>query len=354
MIINKKIFTVLLTIVASGTTTLQAQNDKEIFEAFNHLDIGVTMGSTGLGIELISPFGNNVQVRTGFEFMPRFEKSMHFDIQSFDESGNPTGATIENMSSKLENFMGYKADSDVRMIGKPTMWNYKLLVDVLPFRNKNWHITAGFHWGPSEIAEAINALEEAPSLVAVNIYNNIYDRVSQGLPIYGDITLGGSTAESIINNGRMGIRVGNYKDQYITETHPAVDENGDYIDDGNGGYVLVTDYVLDANGNRIPKPYRMEPDNNCTVSARVNVNSFKPYLGFGYGGRLLKNDNKYRICFDAGLLFWGGTPSIITHDGTNLSKDVTNIGGKVGDYVDLISGFKVYPVINLRITRKLF
>lgn len=354
MIRNKKIWIVLLTVVTLGNTATQAQDDKQIFEAFNHLDIGITMGSTGLGIELVSPFGNNVKVRTGFEFMPRFEQSMHFDIQSFDESGNPTGTTIEKMSSKLENFMGYKADSDVRMIGKPTMWNYKLLIDVFPFRNKNWHFTAGFHWGPSKIAEAINALEEAPSLVAVNIYNNIYDRVSQGLPIYGDITLGGSDAEAIINNGRMGIRVGNYKDQYITETHPAVDENGDYIDDGNGGYVLVTDYVLDANGNRIPKPYRMEPDANCTVSANVNVNSFKPYLGFGYGGRLLKNDNRYRISFDAGLLFWGGTPSIITHDGTNLSKDVTNIGGKVGDYVELISGFKVYPVINLRITRKLF
>jgi hypothetical protein len=98
----------------------------------------------------------------------------------------------------------------------------------------------------------------------------------------------------------------------------------------------------------------MEPDNNCTVSATVKVNSFKPYLGFGYGGRLFKNDDRYNISFDAGLMFWGGTPDIITHDGTNLSKDIINIGGKVGDYVDLISGVKAYPVLNLRITRRLF
>ena len=110
----------------------------------------------------------------------------------------------------------------------------------------------------------------------------------------------------------------------------------------------------DANGNKIHEPYRMEPDNNCTVSATVKVNSFKPYLGFGYGGRLFKNDDRYNISFDAGLMFWGGTPDIITHDGTNLSKDVINIGGKVGDYVDLISGVKAYPVLNLRITRRLF
>lgn len=354
MMTSKKILTILLMAATMNATSALAQNDKAIFEAFNHLDVGVTMGTTGLGIDIASPFGKYVQLRTGFEVMPRIEQNMHFDIQSFDESGIASQSTFDKMSSRLENFMGYKADSEVRMVGKPTMWNFKLLVDVFPFHNKHWHITAGFHWGPSKIAEAVNALGDAPSLVAVNIYNNIYDRVSQGLPIYGDVTIGGSEAEAITKNGRMGIRVGNYKDQYITETYPAVDENGDYIDDGNGGYVLVTDYVLDANGNRIPKPYRMEPDANCTVSAKVTVNSFKPYLGFGYGGRLLKNDDRYNISFDAGLSFWGGTPSIITHDGTNLSKDVTNIGGKVGDYVDLISGIKVYPVINLRITRKLF
>ena len=354
MAANKKILTTLLAVVTISTTTMQAQNDKKDFVAFNHLDLGVTIGSTGLGIDIASPFGNYVQVRTGFEIMPRFEMGMNFDIQSFDESGNVTEGRFDRMASRLEQFMGYKADSHVRMNGKPTLWNFKLLVDVFPFRNKHWHITGGFHWGPSKIAEAVNDLEDAPSLVAVNIYNNIYDRVSKGLPIYNDITLGGNEAEAIIQNGRMGIRVGDYKDQYIMETHPAIDENGDYIDDGNGGYVLVTDYVLDANGNRIPRPYRMEPDANCTVSAKVEVNSFKPYLGFGYGGRLLKNDDRYNISFDAGVMFWGGTPNIITHDGTNLSKDVKNIGGKVGDYVDLISGIKVYPVLNLRITRRLF
>jgi hypothetical protein len=38
----------------------------------------------------------------------------------------------------------------------------------------------------------------------------------------------------------------------------------------------------------------------------------------------------------------------------NLAKDVENIGGKVGDYVDLVKGCKVFPVVNLRITRRIF
>ena len=132
------------------------------------------------------------------------------------------------------------------------------------------------------------------------------------------------------------------------------DDEGNVIFDDDGNIKMVEDFVLDENGNKIQKPYRMEPDNNCQVSAKATVNSFRPYLGFGYGGRLLKKDDRYQVSFDAGLMFWGGTPDIITHDGTNLSKDVINIGGKVGDYVDLIKGVKAFPVLNLRITRRLF
>ena len=333
MTTSKKIIAVLMTAVTLGTTAMQAQNNKAVFEAFNHLDVGVTLGSTGLGIDIASPFGKYVQVRTGFEIMPRFEKSLHFDIQSFgyNDNGELQTSDFDIMADRLEALTNYRARPSVEMIGKPTLWNYKLLVDVFPFRNKHWHLTAGFHWGPSQIGEAVNALSDAPSLVAVNIYNKLYDKAESG------------DAE----NGRMGIHLGDYKDRYMTKTVVDYDEYGDFI--GNH-----EEYILDENGNKIHEPYRMEPDNNCTVSAKVKVNSFKPYLGFGYGGRLLKNDDRYNISFDAGLMFWGGTPDIITHDGTNLSKDVINIGGKVGDYVDLIKGVKAFPVLNLRITRRLF
>lgn len=301
--------------LACLTTTGMAQNDKKDFQAFNHLDLGLTLGTTGIGFDLATPIGEYVQIRTGFEFMPRFTKSLHFDIQSFSDDGSLIDTHFDNLSDRLESFTGYKADSQVKMNGKPTLWNFKLLFDVFPFRNKHWHLTAGFHWGPSQIAEAINDLKDAPTLVAVNIYNNIYEKVSEGENVFGDFDVDPDLRRKIKRSGRMGIHIGDY-------------------DDGT--------------------PYLMEPDENCTVSAKVTVNSFKPYLGFGYGGKLFKNDNRYQVSFDAGLMFWGGEPAITTHDGTNLSKDVSNISGKVGDYVDFISGIKVFPVLNLRITRRLF
>lgn len=101
-------------------------------------------------------------------------------------------------------------------------------------------------------------------------------------------------------------------------------------------------------------PNRMEPDADNMVSCKIKVNNFRPYLGFGYGGALSKRSDRNWISFDCGAMFWGGTPKIITHDGVNLAKDVENISGKVGDYVSLFKGIKVYPVLELRLTHRIF
>ena len=74
----------------------------------------------------------------------------------------------------------------------------------------------------------------------------------------------------------------------------------------------------------------------------------------GYGGKLTEKNDGMKIELDAGLMFWGGTPEIITHDGTDLAKDVENIGGKVGRYVRYVKALKVYPVINLKVSFRLF
>ena len=310
---KKILFSFVLAVVA---VTSQAQN------MFNHFDLGVTLGTTGIGLDAAMPVGNYVKLRTGFEVMPRFNYNMHFDVESYGDEGLPKGSSIDKMSELLHGFTGYNVSKDVTMKGKPTMWNFKFLVDIYPFKNnKHWHVTAGFHWGPSKVAEAVNAQEDSPTLFAVGMYNHIYDCAYSGEPLiesdrFGKITLGDEINAEVLRMGRLGIPVGKFVDTQ--------------------------------------KTYYMEPNENSMVYANVYVNSFKPYLGFGYEGRLIKGNDNYKIGFDAGLMFWGGTPSIITHDGTNLSKDVSDINGKVGDYVKLIKGVKAFPVLNLRITRTIF
>ena len=53
-------------------------------------------------------------------------------------------------------------------------------------------------------------------------------------------------------------------------------------------------------------------------------------------------------------MFWGGVPTVLTHDGTNLVKDVENLMYKTGDYVRVVKKFPAYPVLNLRISKVLF
>lgn len=298
------------------------QTDKKIF---NHLDASITMGSTGLGIDLAMPIGEIVQVRTGFTFFPHYEQTMHFDVLVGEETDKKVQKEKFNkLSAMLKDMMGFEVDRTIDMKGKPTMKNFKLLVDVFPFRNKHWHVTGGVFIGPSTIATAENATYDATSLVSVAVYNQLYDKI-----IYSYendepyMNMGGTdlyASEELYNKfvkyGKMTMHVGNFNDTN--------------------------------------EPYRMVPDANNMVSAKIKVNRVRPYLGFGYGGRLFKRNDTYKVSFDCGAMFWGGTPNVITHDGTNLAKDVHDINGKVGRYTRFFKALKVYPVLELRLTRKIF
>ena len=323
-------------------------------KVFQNLDVSVTAGTTGIGIDVASKIGDNVQLRAGYEFMPRFKKSIYFPVEVggqpaivYDEQGNRIESRFDRLSKVLTEVTGFQVEDNVEMIGKPTVNNFKLLVDVFPFKeNKHWHFTAGFYWGPSQFAYAENSTQAMTSLVAVGLYNSMYYHAINDLPIYeGATMITEKMRDKFISYGRMGFPVGEF-------TH---DVYGYYKQDvyGEWGEVLhkAGEYgLLYSKG----ETYNMEPDTDGMVKVRAKANSFKPYLGFGYGGRLLKNRDDWQVSFDAGMMFWGGTPDLYTHDGINLTKDVENITGKAGDWVDFIGGIKVYPVLSVRFTKTIF
>jgi len=309
------------------------------------LDFGVTAGVTGVGFDLAMPMTDYLRVRSGFSYMPRVEVPMTFKIQVGDDPST-SDRKFNRMSSMLESLTGNPVENHVEMIGRPTMWNWSLLADVFPLKNnKHWRVTVGVYIGPKLVAESYNKTESMPSLMGVDIYNNLYNKLHgvsrRDLPgvkiidfgpgyenVFTDPNLLLYLQEKLDAAGRMGIHMGTY-------THDVVNEKGEVIHQKGDDYV-------------------MEPDANHMVKVAMKVDAIKPYIGVGYEGRLDKRNDRLYVAADAGIMFWGGTPSLKTHDGTDLINDVENIKGKVGDYVKIMSKLGVCPVINLRCSYVLF
>lgn len=380
-------------------------------EKFKHLDLSISGGTTGIGFDLTTPVTKWMDIRAGGTFMPHVNVDANFIVTAgkiegseFIEMGN-----FGKMSSFFKDFTGYEVRDNVTVNGHPTANNFTFMIDFKPA--KNWHVSVGFLWGNAQFAEGINSIHDAVTLLGVGVYNHLYDNLSgMNIPtsisseLYdrmiesrdswgdkpwmtiGDLDLnidpemsdeevrdysnkistalingmfnGSMSAEEldwtlnnlnkIQNNGRAGVYVGKYKRSTYER-----DENGEVKKDENGNPV----YARDAAGNEKRKgyPYIMIPGEDGTARVSIRTNRFKPYVGFGYGREIGgKHIPGLKLSFDAGMLIWGGSPKAIVHDGTDLVHDVEGIQHKLGDYVKTISSLKVYPVLSLRLTKRLF
>lgn len=288
----------------------------------NHLDVGFSVSSMGLGLEVKTSATKWVDVRAGVDWVPQFKANMTFSLNTFAD-GLPTG-NFHNVAQMVYDHTGIEMDDRIHMYGYGSMVNFKLLADIFPVpSNRHWHITAGFYAGTSRIGKAYNAYFEKTTLVGLNIYNRAYEYFNNVTDIY-DVPLGGGTymdpqlverlQEKFRKYGRLGIHIGDFKDG---------------------------------------TPYIMEPSPDGSVSAKAFVNHVKPYLGAGYA-TYLDESGKWHLGVDLGFVVWG-TPDVINHDyyndrDINFTKDLVNIRGKVGSYVRTMKSFPVYPVLAINIS----
>lgn len=355
------------------TMTLAAQPTNTDKRILNHLDIAVTAGTTGIGFDLAMPIGNYVGIRAGGTFIPHFTKDLHFDVQvgEYDptltkkENRKLQKSRFEKLSEVMNSFTGYDLRREVTMQYKHTMYQFKFMVDVHPFKkNHNWHFTAGLYLGNRRIGTAVNSREDTPSLMAVNIYNSIYWKSYYEQDIFSYNGMGGQlppqVTNSLLSYGSMGYPVGTFKDDFyatqdIYYDHDVYDKEN-Y--DRNGNYLLLhhkgdVQYHKGELMYKAGDEYLMTPDEQATVSADAFVNVFRPYIGFGYGGPVTK-DKRTSISFDLGVMFWGGRPDVITHEGVNMTTDLKDMKEDVERYMNIVKLFPVYPILELRIAHTIF
>ena len=297
-----------------------------------HFDISVNAGSMGIAAEANAILNEWVGIRAGVSYMPTVNATIGFGVQvgteeekKYDANGNRIETKFEKMAGLLESIYGFKVDDRVDMACRANWFNAKILFDLTPYDNTDWHFTAGFYVGTRKIGHAINTTEDMATTMAVTIYNTMYDKIEKYEPIisipgYPNVFLPAAFEDKIYEYGRMGMHVGDFKEM------------------GEDGK---------------PVPYFMVPDDKSTVRATAKVNAFKPYLGFGWYHQM-KSYPVWSYGFDAGIIFWGGVPNVYTHDGTSLTKDVNNLKGKVGDIISLVNKFPVYPLLEVKVARRIF
>lgn len=374
----KKLIIGLVTLCMANAVTAQDKGyTQEMSTAnqpgiFNHLDIGVTAGTMGIGADLTMPIGKSVRIRAGYTYMPAFKIRSDFPIETsdgtkFEDIKEKLGDDLyERLNKKLNDVTpvnpGYRElcdqirdldiHGDVRMNMQPNMHQFKLMVDVMPFRNKHWSFTAGIFAGASMIGKAYNQKREEALLRCVNLYNELYiDHCQNGFQTideHGNIS---SNYISEFNRGVLGFPLGTFK-----------------------------------NGDRAV----MIPGKNNSVHAEMEVGKIHPYMGGSYNTHLSRN-HKWNMTVDAGIMIMCGKPKVtvdnvyriskdfkqadpdnysfdIVHpnddwsdfvveeplNGVNIMEDVKNIPGKVGDLVDFASKVKVYPNLSVTFSYRLF
>lgn len=356
-----KNFILTLLISATGIVDTQAQIQ------LNHVDLSASVGTDGIGFDIGMPVNDYLQVRMGASFMPHIKRNIAFETVIGDT--DPTLTVEENIAQStarfdaltcmMSSFAGNGIERYVNAYSEPTFNNFKLMVDILPFKNnKHWHFTAGFYLGSARISKVYNKAADMTTLLGITVYNRMYQDVLSEDPLLeyngNYIYMPENFAERILEYGEMGILIGEYShDIYANE-----DILWDYtaFDPITGDVLHEKGDIRYAKGELIHKKgdeYRITPNEDNMLKASTKTNNFRPYLSVGYSTSITK-DNRTAIAINAGMLLWGGTPEITMHDGTNVLKDLQNLRGKFADYADSMSKLKVYPIINIKVTRRLF
>lgn len=308
--------------------------------------IALTAGSTGVGLDLSAPVTPWLTVRAGASYMPRVNVPFKYVYSVGDVEGGTTQdissgkSKFEKMNELMYQLTGTKIERTVHMNRHTMMDNVKLLFDVYPLKNKHWHATAGFYYGSRTFAYGENIIEDATTFSCVAMYNEMYRKAVNNEPL---ISSNGTEfpeeiRQKFLSYGKAHVYLGKF-------THDITSDDG---------------RVIAKEG----ETFYLEPDEDCKVTADARVNRFRPYLGIGYDGRLSKSDDRWRIGFNAGCMFWGGIPSVIVKykDPTNpsssfheidLMEDVTDLPFYAKKETDLVNALPVFPVLELRLSYRL-
>lgn len=417
----------LMLLAASATASTYGQSSiKEARKTgfFTDLEVGITAGTTGLGLDISTPMSGWARLHLGGSFMPKAEYNARFSTEIGEGlSTKVQDSRFEKMTNTMQSFLGVAPTKYVDMEAMLHMNHFKLLIDVFPFKNnRHWYVTAGVYIGNGDIVTVRNSPQSMNNLVAMKAYNQMYSNAladkalvtyvkddgekyeldnddlkkkfrswgrlqdEQGKDIY-EINHSNNNdkrhpVEADVKNtfyseNGISVSMGKYAhdviaDQDIYWENDEKLDNPYYRDNGDGTSTLI-EYrhrkgdIRYRKGDVIHKEgdtFRMLPNSDNMIESQVKVNKIKPYVGIGYTCALDKKQ-RFHFAINAGVLFWGGKPTMDfeTKLGLNAAgepiygtidmiSDLKDIPGKPGTYVKAIKLFTVWPEISIRFSQR--
>ena len=267
---KKCLFVVVAMLFTSVAANAQLRDDRNMF---NHLSLGLNLGTGGIGFEVGTVCTPYLGLRAGFEAIPSFTVSpkgianIHVNLPD----------DYKNLPTEIKNEYPAQEDMEFDGKGKVTMKNGKFLVDIFPGKNCMFHFTVGFYAGTRQVGNLIASQVEfgaEPNLEVVERYNR--DINTPGTMVYG---------------------------RGLTP----IDVN---MEDGTPLFYM---------GNAVP--------------AEIRVNPVKPYFGIGVGRTVPRK--RVGVKGELGVMYWG-TPRIYNgiNNITECSeiRDVTKVSNKIPVY----------------------
>lgn len=289
-----------------GMQNAAAQNEDSWIP--KHVGIGVGVGTTGIVVDASTTINRWFGVRAGVDIVPEVKIGTDLDLglkdknssfqevkQQIDLINQAAGSQIIDLSS----FPGGNLPESMDVEGKLTNTTFHFLVDIYPFKSSSFHATAGFYIGGKEFISVYN--KEDYFLKPITDWNNA---------VYNPSSLPAPAQQYVQNQSLIGVELGDY---FIAP---------------------------DAAGN---------------AKATIEVSSFRPYLGIGFGRAVPRG--RLGTQFDLGVQFWG-TPKVYAptyKNGEYLREQLTDdhAGGDGGDVLKIISKISVYPIINFRLVGRI-
>lgn len=144
----KKSVILSVILLCAGIASVSAQKKEWTPSPLRHWSLSVGASTAGAEIELATTLGHHFQLRAGVSALP-YSLTVPYEMDF--------ASAFEEVDPSILNYAGVDPQSipnEVDITARLDMMNYKVLMNIYPFKKAGLHLTAGFYYGNDKLVTA--------------------------------------------------------------------------------------------------------------------------------------------------------------------------------------------------------